>query len=107
MNDNEKEAGSCLFLQYLHTSIELLSMKHPNPRVTYKYLAFVSDRQKGLINALATVFPDNHAYFCSVHIARNLGRVAGRKITKFVHPLLTTISHSSSSEMFSHIASIS
>jgi hypothetical protein len=82
---------------------------YPKSTVTYKYFSFASDRQKGLSNAFTRVFPENHAYFCSqsVHIARNVERLAGTKVSKFVHSLPTTFSHRLSAEMLSQIQPIS
>ncbi|KAG7353752.1 MULE transposase domain containing protein [Nitzschia inconspicua] len=45
---------------------------HPDNRCRFCYFTVISDRQKGLIQALQQVFPDNHHCFCSVHIARNV-----------------------------------
>lgn len=93
MNDNENEAGWSWFLRNLHTAIEILVMEHPLGRVRYKYFSFVSDRQKGLIQALKNVFPENHSWFCSIHIQRNVDRQAGKKVAAYVHPLSISCSH--------------
>jgi MULE transposase domain len=107
MDENENEEGWDWFLTSLRSSIDILAVDHPKSTVTYKYFSFVSDRQKGLTNALTRVFPENHSYFCSVHIARNVERLAGTKVSKFVHSLSTTFSHRLSSKLLSKIQQIS
>lgn len=93
MRENENYDGWNWFLQNLHTAVEILVMDHPKGRVRYKYFSFVSDRQKGLLQALKNVFPSNHSWFCSIHIARNTQQIAGKKVASFVHPLSTSFSH--------------
>ncbi|MFN9961309.1 MAG: transposase, partial [bacterium] len=58
----------------------------------YKYFTFISDRQKGLIQALRKVFPNNHSCFCSIHVARNVEKHCGKKVATLVHDLSTTFS---------------
>jgi Transposase, Mutator family len=65
---------------------------HPKHGVQYKRFSFISDRQKGLIEALQEVFPDNHASFCAIHIARNVERAMGKNVSKYVIPLAKTFS---------------
>ena len=97
--DNESEATWTWFLELLHSAVELLVMTHPRASVTQKYFTFISDRQKGLIQALNKVFPDNHACHCSVHIARNMEKLSGKKVARFVHGLSTTFSHRVSNDL--------
>ena len=105
--DNENEDGWTWFLELLSSSLEILVMDHPSPDVVYKYFSFVSDRQKGLINALGKVFPQNHSYFCAIHIARNAEALAGKRLGKLVHPLAKTFSHRLSAELLGKIGDIS
>lgn len=58
----------------------------------YDYFRFISDRQKGLIKALATVFPRNHASYCAVHIARNVQAKFGKEASEEVLNLAKTFS---------------
>lgn len=57
--DNENEDGWTWFLQNLLSACEFMVVDHPKASVDYKYYMFISDRSKGLINALAQVFPSN------------------------------------------------
>ena len=57
---NEDQAGWTFFLENLSAACPLLSVPHHLDRVWYKYFTFVSDRDKGLKEALAHVFPENH-----------------------------------------------
>jgi hypothetical protein len=68
---NENRIGWKWFLEQLGSSIRTLNMDHPKPGITKKYFTFISDRQKGLTEALAKVFPENHSCSCAIHIARN------------------------------------
>lgn len=62
MHENENEADWHWFLELLHSSIDMLVMDHPSASVTYKYFSFISNNngQKGLIQALEEVFPQNY-----------------------------------------------
>jgi transposase-like protein len=70
----------------------MLTLDHPKHGVQYKLFTFTSDRQKGLIQALKEAFPDNHATFCAIHIARNVERSMGKKDSKYVVHLTRKIS---------------
>lgn len=107
MNDNENNEGWSWFLRHLHSAIEILVMEHPQPRVAYKYFSFVSDRQKGLIEALQQVFPTNHSWFCAIHIQRNVDHFAGKKVAAYVHPLSVTCSHRLSTQWLEAIDKLS
>ncbi|KAG7372472.1 MULE transposase domain containing protein [Nitzschia inconspicua] len=74
MKDGEDAEGWKWFLELLVEAIPLLKMQHPDNRCRFCYFTVISDRQKGLIQALQQVLPDNHHCFCSVHIARNVKR---------------------------------
>lgn len=105
--DNENEEGWTWFLGLLHSAIEILVMDHPHPRVAFKYFSFVSDRQKGLIQSLKTVFPQNHSWFCAIHIARNVERFAGKSVSKYVHPLSVSCSNRLSNDWMGKIGQLS
>ena len=60
--------------------------------MAYNLFTFISDRQKGLIEAMKEVFPLNHHCFCAVHIARNVEAKFGALKAKFVVPLAKTFS---------------
>jgi len=107
MRDNEQKQDWTWFLQLLHSSIGMLSMEHPVPRVGKKFFTFISDRQKGLINALEEVFPDNHSCFCAVHIARNTERHAGKKVANYVMQLSKTFSRHQAAEWLIKIGEFS
>jgi hypothetical protein len=107
MQENENADGWNWFLEHLHSAIEILTMDHPNGRVRYKYFSFVSDRQKGLMQALKNVFPNNHSWFCSIHIQRNVERMHGKKVAGYVTPLAKSCSHRQSTRMLKEIAKLS
>jgi len=104
---NENESGWNWFLGLLDNAIDVLKMDHPRSEVRYKYFTFISDRQKGLIGALNSVFPQNHSCFCSIHIARNAEKICGKKVAKRVHKLSTTFSHLVSSGLMEEINKMS
>jgi hypothetical protein len=106
-NENENEDGWTWFLRLLLTACEFLVVDHPKASVSKKYYTFVSDRQKGLINALQEVFPENHAMFCSIHIARNAAKFAGKKIAGLVYSLSKTSSHMVAGEIIEKIGKVS
>jgi hypothetical protein len=107
MNDNENEDGWTWFLHLLLTACEFLVVDHPKQSVSKKYYTFISDRQKGLINALSEVFPENHTMFCSIHIARNAAKLAGKKISGLVYSLSKTSSHMAAGEIMDKIEQVS
>ena len=105
--ENENEDGWTWFLELLHSAVEILVMEHPRATVFCKYFSFISDRQKGLINALRKVFPNNHSYYCAIHIARNAESVAGKRLAKYVYPLSKTFSHRLSADWLEKIGDMS
>ena len=90
--ENENKEGWVWFLENLQCSLPVLDSAHPNERVAYKRFTFISDRQKGLIEALKEVFPSNHSCYCAVHIARNVEAKFGAKQAKYVVQLAKTFS---------------
>jgi hypothetical protein len=86
---------------------EVLTGEHPNPQVPYKYFSFISDRQKGLIEAIKNVFPENHSMFCVIHIARNAERQVGKSVSKLVPALARTFSRLEAADYLSKIENIS
>ena len=87
MHDNENASSWRWFLENLNSALPTLSSDHPHPSVRHKLFTFVSDRQKGLIEALNDVFPLNHSTYCAVHIARNVEKTFGKNAAKYVFPL--------------------
>ena len=92
MVDNENKEGWVWFLENLRSCVPNLDADHRKECVAYKRFTFISDRQKGLMEALKAVFPENHACFCAIHIARNVEVKFGVKHGKFVVPLAKTFS---------------
>ena len=90
-------------MKLLSDAAKILEMEHPRPEVRYKYFTFISDRQKGLIAALRSVFPGNHSCYCSIHIARNAEKICGKKVARLVHKLSATFSHLESSNLMEQI----
>jgi MULE transposase domain len=69
---NECYDGWNTFLGHLKSSCPLLHMDHPlQAHNQYAYFTYVSDRDKGLLQALENNFPKNYSMQCSIHIQRN------------------------------------
>jgi MULE transposase domain/SWIM zinc finger len=91
-NENNKE-GWIWFLESLQATLPILEQPHPKEGVAYNRFTFISDPQKGLIEALKVVFPNNHSCYCAVHIARNVGaKFGGPQQAKYVILLSKTFS---------------
>ncbi|KAG7365455.1 MULE transposase domain containing protein [Nitzschia inconspicua] len=105
--DGEDAEGWKWFLELLVQAIPLLKMQHPDNRCRFCYFTVISDRQKGLIQALQQVFPDNHHCFCSVHIARYVEKEVGKQVAKHVHAMSATFSKRESDELMAKINAIS
>jgi hypothetical protein len=82
--DNEDYDHWLYFLRLLKRSCSMLEMAHTLSRVTFQYYQFISDRDKGLKEALAAVFPGNHATSCAIHIKRNVQTKFGQKAAEKV-----------------------
>jgi hypothetical protein len=92
-SENENKEGWIWFLENLQVSLPVLEVPHPKEGVSYNLFTFISDRQKGLIEALKEVFPRNHCCYCAVHIARNVDATfGGPQQSKYVIPLAQTFS---------------
>jgi zinc finger SWIM domain-containing protein 3 len=92
MVDPENKAGWIWFLESIKACLPILDVNHPKPNIAYKRFTFMSDRNKGLIEALKEVFPLNHSCCCAVHIARNVEAKFGPKNAKYVIQLSKTFS---------------
>ena len=75
--------GWTYFLKHLSLSCPIISPKHPKQRCqNWSYFTFISDREKGAIDAIKNVFPYNH--YCLVHIkcnAFNYGNIVSKCIS--------------------------
>lgn len=67
-------------------------MPHPIRQCTYLYFTFISDRDKGLRQALVLQFPNNHCTSCAVHIQANLRHKFGSRAAAKVSELAKTFS---------------
>jgi MULE transposase domain len=68
---NECYNGWKMFLIHLKDGCPLLDMDHTQESCgDHAYFTFVSDRNKGLVQALEETFPRNHTTHCSIHIQR-------------------------------------
>jgi len=99
MVENENKDGWLWFLNNLKSGIPVLDEDHPKEGVAYKLFTFMSDRQKGLIEAVKEVFPLNHHCFCAVHIARNVETKFGLPKARFIVPLAKTFSSTYAEEL--------
>jgi hypothetical protein len=99
-SENENKDGWIWFLQNLQASLPVLEVPHPKEGVPYHLFTFISDRQKGLLEALKEVFPNNHSCYCAVHIARNVeAGYGGPKQSKYVLTLAKTFSLSEAQKL--------
>ena len=89
---NENSEGWMWFLRNLKEAVPLLEDDHPNPNVDKLRFTFMSDRQKGLLEAVKAVFPMNHSCYCAVHIARNVKVKFGAPKSKNIVKLAKTFS---------------
>jgi transposase-like protein len=55
-------------------------------------LTFVSDRDKGLIEAMKEVIPENHLAHCAVHIERNVLTRFGLPASKCIQQIAKAFS---------------
>ena len=80
-----KSESSDSWLEFLRAFREYF-LKNPvtseQDREAFEYLTIISDRAKGLIPAVAQVFPKAFHYHCTQHLAENVGNEHGRKIEK-------------------------
>ncbi|KAG7345426.1 MULE transposase domain containing protein [Nitzschia inconspicua] len=90
--DGEDFQGWVWFLQHLKASAPNLIAEHFRRECSYKLFTFMSDRCKGLTNALGNVFPANHNCYCAVHIRRNVESNHGKKFASMVTALSKTTS---------------
>lgn len=81
---NESQETWTWFCQHLLQACPFLISEHPSRTVTKKRFTFISDRDKGLKEALQSVFPDNHSMSCLVHIQRNVQQRFGRQASEYV-----------------------
>ena len=45
-------------------------------------IVIISDRQKGLLNAVGSVFPSSHHALCVIHLVENVKRMFGSKVSE-------------------------
>ena len=83
--DNENHEGWAYFCQHLKKACPTLNMPNVLPRCnSFGYFSFVSDRDKGLQEALKEEFPTNHQTSCAVHIQRNVLQRYGMPASKCI-----------------------
>ncbi|KAG7341375.1 MULE transposase domain containing protein [Nitzschia inconspicua] len=88
MKDGEDTEGWKWFLELLVQAVPLLKMQHPDSRCKFCYFTFISDRQKGLIQALQQVFPDKSSLLLLCpYIAMNVEREVGKQVANHVYAL--------------------
>jgi transposase-like protein len=82
-----------IFLKHLKEACPTLHMQNVIRRCgAYKYFTFVSDRDKGLIEAMKEVFPENLHAHCAVHIERNVLTRFGLPASKCIQQIAKTFS---------------
>lgn len=107
--DNEDLDSWLYFLQNLKKACPAITLDHYRKRCeeNYKLFSFVSDRDKGLENALKQVFPNNHRIFCAVHIQRNVYQKFNRDISSKITKLSRLFSIPRVDQLFNEIGDIS
>jgi transposase-like protein len=102
---NECYDGCNTFLGHLKYSCPLLHMYHPlQSHNQYCYLTYVSDRDKGLLQALQNNFPKNYSTQCSIHIQCN---VLTKNASTQVHVISKTFSYYQEEKMLEKIRLLS
>jgi hypothetical protein len=66
------------FREYFLDNLEMTEQERTN----FEYLTIVSDRAKGLIPAISEVFPKAFHYYCTQHLAENVGNEYGKKVER-------------------------
>jgi Transposase, Mutator family len=90
---------------HLKNACSLLEMKHPmEAHSRHGYFTFISDRDKGLVQAPKDNFPTNHTTQCSIHIQRNVStRYRGQEIQSDVYKIAKTFSFYQENKMLNKI----
>ncbi len=85
---NENKSGWNFFLDHLKNTCPLITVSHRLRRCTgYNNFSFISDRDKGLIEGMKQVFPNNHHMYCMEHIQRNVAVNCGPLAAKCIKPM--------------------
>ena len=90
---NEDYEGWFNFLGSLKEACPMITQVNPQQRCfPYGMFSFVSDRDKGLLEAVKTHFPNNHHSYCCVHIARNVKQPYGLTASLLIPKISKTFS---------------
>jgi MULE transposase domain len=102
---NECYDGWNSVLKHLKNACSLLEMTHPmQVHNIHAYFTFVSDRDKGLVQALKDNFPKIHSTQCSIHIQSNVStQFNGRGIQNDVYNIAKTFSFYQENKMLQKI----
>jgi Transposase, Mutator family len=92
ISGNEDGKGWRYFCKHLERSCSVLTLPHPLERVAYNLFTFVSDRDKGLMEALRLYFNDNHATHCSIHLQRNVETKFDKVAARNIHSISSSFS---------------
>jgi hypothetical protein len=77
--DNENTARWIYFMEHLKTNLQILTEPNLKERCAmFAFFSFISDRDKGLIAAMKTTFPDNLHTNCLMHISKNVQKIGKR-----------------------------
>jgi Transposase, Mutator family len=80
----------------------LIATNHPlEAHKRHGYFTFVSDRDKGLVQALKDVFPTNHTTQCSIHIQQNVAAKFSNKVAADICNISKTFSVYQENKMLS------
>lgn len=82
-SENEGTSGWIYFLNNLKIALPDVADNHDT-------FLFMSDRDKGLENALIECFPRNHSLYCAVHIMRNVLAKFGQVKHEFIDKIAKT-----------------
>jgi MULE transposase domain len=105
--ENKNYTGRKCFLEHLGEAIPMMTQPHYLPRVTYSYFTFVSDRDKGIEQALSEVFPNNLSTHCVIHILHNVWQKIGIKASTNVARVAATFSARMEEELLKETGNVS
>jgi transposase-like protein len=88
---NEDGLGWRFFCEHLKAACSMITIPHPVSR-PYRFFTIISDRDKGLKEAIANYFPENHACHCAVHLQRNVCTLFGARASKRICSIAQTFS---------------
>jgi hypothetical protein len=95
------------FLEHLQNTCPLIMASHRLHRfIGYNNFSFISDRDKGLIEGMKEVFPNNHHMCCMEHIQRNVAVNYGTLSAKCIKPMGQTYNFQEEQQWWNELKNI-